>query len=183
VSCFGAWPHGGRRLRIGLAATVADAPSVLSTLAVECRSDASNRTLLADTLVAASLSHHRPSRPGDRLDDLNDARRAVFASVLAGLEAVGVTEVRINLSTCLQAGGSSTGWCFVAEPSAAVGAWTDSHRDLVDPSVGSIISAAGAARSEPVAREIEILAVSDRVLRDVSGGARRCRGYHPDRAV
>jgi allophanate hydrolase len=157
------------------ASTVPDEASVLGTLAVEDQSDPTSRTFPTDTSLAVSPHPIIASPDPEELDDLDDARRALFGSVLARLESAGVTTVRIDLSPFLQAGGLLYSGAFVAERYAAVGAWIDSHRDLVDPSVGSIISAAGRLEASRLARDIEMLAVlrrsAERSLRELGAAA------------
>jgi allophanate hydrolase len=98
----------------------------------------------------------RPS--GAVLDVLDPARRACFEAALARLDALGCEVVEIDLEPFFDAGRLLYQGAFVAERYAAVGEWIDAHRESVDPTVGSIISAASGLGAAELAADTERLA-------------------------
>jgi allophanate hydrolase len=98
------------------------------------------------------------ARPGDGvLDVLDPPRRASYADALARLEASGCRVVEIDLTPFLDAGRLLYQGAFVAERYAAVGAWIETHRDGVDPTVGAIITAAAGLGAPQLAADTERL--------------------------
>ncbi|MGA2303644.1 MAG: allophanate hydrolase [Acidimicrobiales bacterium] len=104
---------------------------------------------------------HRPvvARPaGTVLDVLDPPRRDRYEAAIAHLAALGCEMVEIDLDPFLQAGLLLYQGAFVAERYAAVGEWIDAHRDRADPTVGAIISSAGALRASQLASDTARLA-------------------------
>jgi allophanate hydrolase len=97
----------------------------------------------------------RPS--GSVLDVLDPRRQAAFDAALGCLVASGCEVVEIDLEPFLAAGLLLYQGAFVAERYAAVGSWIDAHRDEVDPTVGTIISAAATLRAPQLAADTERL--------------------------
>jgi allophanate hydrolase len=90
------------------------------------------------------------ARPGARvavpaeLPGLSPARRDAFRAAADRLAGQGVVVEPIDLTPFLEAARLLYDGGLVAERHAAVGAFVDTHRDEVDPTVGAIIAAAGA---------------------------------------
>jgi allophanate hydrolase len=94
----------------------------------------------------------------EALGELAPGWVAAYESALAALAAAGCQIVEIDLAPLLEAGQLLYGGAFVAERSAAVGAWMAEHREQVDPTVGSIIMGAGDLTAVRLAEDFERLA-------------------------
>ena len=92
---------------------------------------------------------------GDALSDLTPAARAAFEATTRRLQDAGATVTSVDLAPFLAAGELLYGGAFVAERHAAVGAFVEAHRDEVDPTVGSIIAAAGRLLASQLAADRE----------------------------
>src|SRR5690349_21345340 len=75
----------------------------------------------------------------DELPELDDTWRAAFGRSVAALEAAGAQIVRVDRGPFLAAARLLYDGGLVAERYAAVGAFVDSHPDVVDPTVRRII--------------------------------------------
>jgi allophanate hydrolase len=99
-----------------------------------------------------------------------DGRRA-FSAAVARMTVRGATIVEIDLAPFLEAGRLLYGGAFVAERHAAVGAFVDTHREAVDPVVGTIIADAGQVRATHLVSDGERLEELARVTRATFGTA------------
>lgn len=118
-----------------------------------CRPDAPGPALDAAPVVAVPTPEH--------LEGLAPGWAEAFAAVVADLAASGVTVVEIDIAPLLDAAALLYGGAFVAERTAAVGAFIDAHRDLIgsdlDPTVAGIVLAGGEARAADYFRDRERL--------------------------
>lgn len=80
-----------------------------------------------------------------------------FDRVVDRLRADGVVVQAIPFEPFLEAARLLYEGGLVAERHAAVGAFVDTHRDAVDPTVGRVISAAGTVTASQMARDLERL--------------------------
>ena len=80
-----------------------------------------------------------------------------FAALVARAREVGFDIVDTDVTAYLDAGELLYGGAFVAERYDAVGAFVDAHPDDVDPTVRSIISAAGRLPAHALARDLQRL--------------------------
>ncbi|WP_328470624.1 allophanate hydrolase [Actinoplanes sp. NBC_00393] len=83
---------------------------------------------------------------------------AAFAAAADRLRADGCTVSPVPFDAFLAAAKLLYEGALVAERHAAVGDFVDAHRDLVDPTVGAIIAAAGAVRATDMVRDLQRLA-------------------------
>jgi allophanate hydrolase len=104
-----------------------------------------------------------PTRPkiavpgSDQLTDLDPAWLAAFERTAARLEAAGAQLLPIDLGSYLSAARMMYHGAFVAERYAAVGEFVSTHPDSVDPTVRSIIEAAGAIPAHRLSTDLERL--------------------------
>ncbi|MGX9790640.1 allophanate hydrolase [Mycobacterium sp. MMS18-G62] len=87
------------------------------------------------------------------LPALSDEWQAAFRSACDRLTNHGVALREIDLEPFLDAARLLYDGALVAERHEAVGAFVDAHRDDVDPTVGAIISAAGAVNATALLRD------------------------------
>jgi allophanate hydrolase len=105
-----------------------------------------------------------PARPTiavpheDALGPLPSGWLQAFGSACRRLESSGCELVPIDLEPFLRAGQLLYGGAFVAERYAAVGNFVDTHRDEVDPTVGTIIAAAAGFSATEMVNDQEALA-------------------------
>jgi allophanate hydrolase len=96
---------------------------------------------------------------------------AAFADVVASLPGAGFDTTEVDLTAYLAAGDLLYGGALVRERFDAVGQFIVANRDAVDPTVGSIIVAAGSRSADDYAADLgrlEVLrAEADRVWRAV----------------
>jgi allophanate hydrolase len=104
-----------------------------------------------------------PARPkiavpsSDQLTDLDPAWLAAFERTASRLEQAGAELVPIDLKSYLSAARMMYQGAFVAERFAAVGEFVTTHPESVDPTVRSIIEAAGAIPAHQLTTDLEQL--------------------------
>jgi allophanate hydrolase len=77
-----------------------------------------------------------------------------FVRLVDRLPDIGIELVEVDLDPYLDAGNLLYGGALVAERHAAVGPFVMAHRDVVDPTVGQIIAAAGHIAAGALARDL-----------------------------
>ena len=106
----------------------------------------------------AAPERPRVGRPPDQqLDALTPEALAAFGAAAERLAAAGVEVVEVGVGAYLEAGKLLYQGALVAERHAAVGSFVDAHPDEVDPTVGSIIGAAGELSASAYVRDVERL--------------------------
>jgi allophanate hydrolase len=93
----------------------------------------------------------------DALADLTHDARQAFGAAAERLARAGAELEVLDARPLLEAGALLYGGAFVAERHAAVGAFIDANPGEVDPTVGAIISAAGALRARDLVADGERL--------------------------
>ena len=140
-----------------LAPRLRAAEQVMSLIIGPDPADPTSRDWPADAPLGA------PARPkiavpgSDQLDDLDPAWLAAFERTAARLESAGVELVPIELASYLSAARMMYHGAFVAERYAAVGEFVSTHPESVDPTVRSIIEAAGAIPAHRLTTDLERL--------------------------
>jgi len=139
------------------AASLSLAQTAIATMTGPDDADPRSRTWPATVRLAAS---DRPVVAVPRDEDLAplsaDARRA-FHAVIETLHAAGADTTTVDVSALLDAATLLYDGTLVAERHAAVGEFVDAHPDDVDPSVGSIISAAATLAAREHVLDLERL--------------------------
>ncbi|HST86027.1 MAG TPA: allophanate hydrolase [Kineosporiaceae bacterium] len=140
-----------------LAPTLAAAEQAMSLIIGPDPADPMSRAWPADAPLGA------PARPkiavpgSDQLTDLDPAWRVAFERTASRLEQAGAELVPIDLKSYLSAARMMYQSAFVAERFAAVGEFVTAHPESVDPTVRSIIEAAGAIPAHQVTTDLEQL--------------------------
>ena len=140
-----------------LAPTLPVAELVMSLITGPDPADPTSRDWPADAPLGA------PARPkiavpgSEQLRDLDPAWLAAFERTVARLSDAGAELVPIDLESYLSAARMMYQSAFVAERYAAVGQFVISNPDSVDPTVRSIIEAAGAIPAHRLASDRERL--------------------------
>jgi len=124
------------------ARTLAGAEEALSAIEGPDAGDPLSRRRPADAPLAAPPAPRIGVPAPEELNDLTAAARAAFAAAADRLQAAGAELIPLDLDPFLEAGALLYEGAFVAERHAAVGAFVESHRIEVDPTVGAIIAAA-----------------------------------------
>jgi allophanate hydrolase len=126
------------------AADLAGAEAGLAVIEGLDAADPLGRPRPADAPLAAPPTPIVAVPAPEALHGLTAAAREAFAAAAARLEAAGAALVPLDPAPLVEAGALLYAGAFVAERHAAVGAFVESHRDAVDPTVGAVIVAAGA---------------------------------------
>ncbi len=140
-----------------LAATLPAAEQAMSLIIGPDPTDPMSREWPADAPLGA------PARPkiavpdSDQLHDLDPLWLAAFERTALRLEQAGAELVPIDVVPYLSAARMMYQGAFVAERFAAVGEFVVTHPDSVDPTVRSIIAAAGAIPAHQVTTDLEQL--------------------------
>jgi allophanate hydrolase len=140
-----------------LAPTLPVAELVMSVISGPHPADPTSRDWPADAPLGAP-ARPRIAVPGsDQLGDLDPAWLAAFERTAARLESAGAELVPIDLQPYLSAARMMYQSAFVAERYAAVGDFVTSHPESVEPTVRSIIEAAGAIPAHRLTSDLERL--------------------------
>ena len=95
-------------------------------------------------------------QPG-QLGELAPGWAEAFERTVERMRDAGAEIVQVDVAPLLEAAALLYGGAFVAERYAAVGEFVDAHPDEVDPTVGTIISAAKDVRAFELYRDLERL--------------------------
>lgn len=117
------------------------------------RADLPGPALPAHPVVAIPTAEH--------LTGLADGWAEAFARAVDGLRASGTEIVEVDIAPLLEAASLLYGGAFVAERTAAVGAFIEEHHDLIgtdlDPTVAAIVRAGAEAKASDYFRDREKL--------------------------
>ena len=140
-----------------LAATLPAAEQAMALITGPDPADPSSRAWPADAPLAAP-AHPIIAVPGsDQLHDLDPAWLKAFERTVARLEQAGARLVPIELDSYLSVARLLYHGAFVAERYAAVGDFVSAHPASIDPTVRTIIEAAGAIPAHRLTADLERL--------------------------
>lgn len=153
------------------ASTLSLAQQAIATMTGLDSGDPRGRTW-PDAVRLSAGDHPVVAVPRDEdLAPLSEEDRRAFRDTAARLRGAGAELCTVDISDALAAATLLYDGALVAERYAAVGKFIDGHRDAVDPSVGSIISAAA---DIPAWRHVADLERLDRHRADFATTLRGC---------
>jgi allophanate hydrolase len=140
-----------------LAATLPSAQLAMALITGPDPADPTSRDWPADAPLAAPARPRIAVPSSAQLADLDPAWTTAFERTTARLERAGAELVPIDLASYLSAARMMYQSAFVSERYAAVGDFVRTHPDSVDPTVRSIIEAAGAIPAHQLTTDLERL--------------------------